>query len=129
MGKNNRERYVIMSPKIQQQIEDYIYCYRDLYMEEISSHVNPDSFFIGVGGTPLTKNTLSSRLRKLWSLVKNTYGSDKHIALHTLRHTLGTHLYMAKMDIEMIALMLGHRSLNVTQVYIHLTNLLQNEQI
>jgi integrase/recombinase XerD len=128
-SKNGSERYVMMSPKVRQQIEDYVYCYRDLYVEKLSGQTNPDTFFIGEGGRLLTKKALLSRLQKLWKKVKGAYGNDKHIGVHTLRHTLGTHLYMAKMDIEMIALMLGHRSLCTTQVYIHLTNLLQNEKI
>lgn len=128
-SKNNRERYVMMSPKVQQQIEEYVYYYRDLYIEEQSQQANPDAFFIGEKGKDLTKKALLSRLKKLWARVKKIYGSDKLIGIHTLRHTLGTHLYMAKMDIEMIALMLGHRSLCTTQVYIHLTNKLLNEKI
>lgn len=128
-SKNNRERYVMLSPSVQKQLEDYVYNYRDLYLEEISAHVNPDVFFIGVNGVPLTDKVLASRLRKLWKKVKEEYGTEKHISLHSLRHTLGTHLYMAKMDIEMIALMLGHRSLSATQVYIHLTNLLLNGKV
>ena len=123
--KNNRERYVIMSPVVQQQIEEYIYNYRDLYVEQLYNHSNPDAFFIGEQGTQLTNRALQSRIKKLWSRVKDTYGNDKHIGLHTLRHTLGTHLYMAKMNIELIALMLGHRTLHATQLYIHLTNLLK----
>lgn len=120
--KNNNERYVMMSPTVQQQIEEYIYSHRDLLLTEQS---NQDAFFIGEWGTTLTGHSLTRRLTQLWDKVKDDYVSDKHIGLHTLRHSLGTHLYMAKMDIEMIALMLGHRSLLATQLYIHLTNLLQ----
>jgi integrase/recombinase XerD len=125
-SKNNCERYVVMIPKVKQYIEEYIYHYRDLYLEKLD---NPDAFFIGVEGTRLHKKSLLTRLQKLWSMVKNTYESKKHIGLHTLRHSIGTHLYMATKDIEMVALMLGHTALGTTQVYIHLTNKLENEQI
>lgn len=57
-SKNNHERYVMMSPKVQQQIEEYIYCYRDLYIEELSSQSNPDAFFIGTKGNSLTHSVL-----------------------------------------------------------------------
>lgn len=123
--KNNQERYVIMSPKVQQQIEDYVYYYRDLY----GSRSDSDVFFISTDGMPYTDRVLTGRLKRLWEKVKERYGSDKTINLHKLRHTLGTHLYMAKMDIEMIGLMLGHISTGTTQVYIHLTNLLRNGQV
>lgn len=128
-SKNGSERYVMMSPTVQQHLEDYVYNYRDVYIEELSNHSNPDAFFIGVNGKELAKKALLKRLQKLWKKAKSIYGSDKLIGIHTLRHTLGTHLYMTTKDIEMIALMLGHRSLCTTQVYIHLTNLIQNETI
>ena len=121
-AKNNRERYVMMSPKVQQQIEEYIYSARDFYLSEQATH---EELFISERGTPVAGETMADRIEKLWSKVRDRYGSDKHIGLHTLRHSLGTHLYMAKMDIEMIALMLGHRSLEATQIYIHLANQLK----
>lgn len=128
-SKNGSERYVVMTDTAQQHIEDYIYNYRDLYTNQIAEQSNPDAFFIGVGGKELTKKALLSRLKKLWKKARKNIGSEKLIGIHTLRHSLGTHLYMAKLDIESIALMLGHRSLCTTQVYIHLTNLLQHERI
>lgn len=121
-AKNARERYVIMSPTVQQQIEEYIYSYRDFYLAEQSPY---EEFFIGERGTPIKPETLAKRIEALWKRVKDGYGSDKHIGMHTLRHSLGTHLYMAKMDIEMIALMLGHRTLEATQLYIHSANQLK----
>lgn len=129
-SKNNRERYVVMSPKVQEHIEEYIYSYRDFYLAEQSTY---EDFFIGERGTPIQPETLAKRIEALWNRVKERYGNEKHIGMHTLRHSLGTHLYMAKMDIEMIALMLGHRTLEATQLYIHSANSLKsknsNEQI
>ncbi len=121
-SKNNRERYVMMSPVVQQQIEEYVYSYRDFYMAEQSPY---EELFIGERGTPIHPESMAKRIEALWKRVKEQYGNDKHIGLHSLRHTLGTHLYMAKMDIEMIALMLGHRTLESTKLYIHSANLLK----
>lgn len=122
-AKNNRERYVMMSPTVQLHIEEYIYNYRDFYLAEQSTYEN---LFIGERGTPVKPETLAKRIEALWQRVKDQYGSDKHIGLHTLRHSLGTHLYMAKMNIETIALMLGHQRLEATQLYIHSANQLKN---
>lgn len=121
-SKNNRERYVMMSPIVQQQIEEYVYSYRDFYLAEQSCY---EELFIGERGAPIKPESMAKRIEALWKRVKDQYGNDKHIGLHTLRHTLGTHLYIAKMDIEMIALMLGHRTLESTKLYIHSANLLK----
>lgn len=123
--KNNHERYVMMSPKVKQQVEEYLHYYRDLFQEKLNGS---DVFFITETGTPI-KCKLTNRLKWLWDRVKEKYNIDKQINLHALRHSLGTHLYMAGMEIETIALMLGHKRISTTQVYIHLSNQLKNGTI
>ncbi|WP_219906047.1 tyrosine-type recombinase/integrase [Taibaiella chishuiensis] len=45
---------------------------------------------------------------------------QKDISLHTLRHSIATHLLGNGMDIEHIKDFLGHSSLESTQIYTHL---------
>ena len=44
---------------------------------------------------------------------------NKEIGIHTLRHSIATHLLQQNMPIEQIALFLGHKSLESTQIYTH----------
>ena len=41
----------------------------------------------------------------------------KHVGPHTIRHTTGTHLLHAGVDINTIRAWLGHVSLNTTNIY------------
>lgn len=119
-SKNGRERYVMMSPKVQQHIEEYVYSARDMYLPESSPY---ESLFISERGRPTSGETMAKRIEALWQRVKDRYGSDKHISLHSLRHTLGTQLYKAGMKLEMVGLMLGHRTTESTELYVTLSNL------
>jgi integrase/recombinase XerD len=63
---------------------------------------------------------LYSRLKLLQTLTDDIGLQEKTIGLHTLRHSIATHLLQAGMSLEKIARFLGHSSLDSTQIYTHL---------
>ena len=118
-GKGRRERHVPLTETNLHFIQEYLDNGRNVLLER--GHDSTDSFFVSRYGTRLSGQALSIRLEKL---VKNNSGSvqGKKPSLHTLRHSIATHLLNEGMDIEMIQQMLGHTSLESTQIYTHLKN-------
>lgn len=44
---------------------------------------------------------------------------NKHITMHTLRHSRATHWHAAGIDIKMIKELLGHKNIRTTEIYLH----------
>jgi len=76
-----------------------------------------DSVFRSATGGRLSAGYLSERFRFYRRLAK----LDDRLHFHSLRHTTASWLAMAGVPIQIIAEILGHRSLKVTEGYAHLS--------
>ncbi len=65
----------------------------------------------------MTGNGLLIRLNKLLEKA----AINKKAGLHTLRHSIATHLLQSGMSLEDVSRFLGHASLESTQIYTHLS--------
>jgi site-specific recombinase XerD len=54
---------------------------------------------------------------------------DKHVSMHTLRHSFATHLLEQKVDIRVIQVLLGHQRLDTTAHYVQVAAELLREVI
>jgi integrase/recombinase XerC len=71
----------------------------------------------GEGGTRLNDRDMRRILNRYLALT----GLSTKTTPHTLRHSFATHLLRAGADIRAVQELLGHASLNTTQIYTHLT--------
>ena len=78
-----------------------------------------DALFVSVRGRRVCGQSLLRRLVGLAPELRDRPPTPS-VGLHTLRHSLATHLLQAGMELEQIAAVLGHRSLESTQRYTHL---------
>ena len=117
-GKGNRERYVPVTDNNLKYITEYLEIWRNL----LASGNQVDSFFINQYGEACSAQTLSQRLRRLVKNSGNSVLRAKNPTLHTLRHSIATHLLQQGMEMELIQKFLGHGSLQSTQIYTHIVN-------
>ncbi len=115
-GKNYKDRFVPFSKADAIIFEHYIYDHRPILIK----NSNESKLFIGHTGNPLLGGGLYQRLRKLIVQSDDPILRSKQVGLHTLRHSIATHLLQAGMPLDKISRFLGHASLETTQIYTHL---------
>lgn len=115
-GKKYKERLVPLSKQSAKYLEDYVYNYRPSLLKSGTEN----RLFIGKLGNPLSGGTLYRRLKQLIDRTENPELQQKEATLHTLRHSIATHLLENGMELKKIQRFLGHSSLESTQIYTHL---------
>ena len=58
--------------------------------------------------------------------VKKKYHLNDHITFHSLRHSFATYYLMNGGDLLTLKAMMGHKSLNSTTIYLHLSQNFNN---
>lgn len=115
-GKGYRERYVPMTEAVKDDLENYIYQSRER-LQSFKTQKN-EALFLSMQVKRMCGNALIERVHKLAVNAK----IQKEIGLHSLRHSIATHLLQSGMTLEEVSQFLGHSSLESTQIYTHLAN-------
>jgi site-specific recombinase XerD len=114
-GKGAQDRYVPLPEATLKVLREYW-----------KTHGNPVWVFPALGRNlkeaaeakrPMPRGTVQGALRR----VVAELGFRKRISMHTLRHSWATHALEAGINLRVIQRYLGHRSLNTTMLYLHLT--------
>lgn len=103
-GKGSKDRLFVLSENLCKDLQEYIA--RKEYKNYIFSK---------------EKALTTRNIQKIIKGSKSRAGIDKKVTPHTLRHSFATHLLEQGTDIRMIQALLGHASLNTTQVYTHIS--------
>ena len=110
-GKGAKERIIqIGNNDVYQILCEYF----NEYQKEIE---RTGYFFINHLGEPLSDQSVRRMIRKY----TNAAAISLHITPHMFRHTFATALLDADVDIRYIQEMLGHSSINITEIYTHVT--------
>jgi integrase/recombinase XerD len=116
-GKNYKDRLVPMSNAVSKALQTFIYEHRKGFTNKRDGFVYPHK-----------SQALAQALHFLVNNCNDKTLQDLHPTLHSLRHSIATHLLQKGMNIENIARFLGHSSLQSTQLYTHLVEII-NEKL
>jgi integrase/recombinase XerD len=102
-GKGGKDRYVMLSTQLLGILRVYWRLARP-----------KEWMFPGRNGSgPMDVQVLHAACRS----ARAAAGIDKHITVHTLRHSFATHLLESGTDIRVIQVLLGHNNLSTTALY------------
>ncbi len=108
-GKGSKER------RIQIGNDDVIKVLKEYKKEYVIQIEKCEYFFANQSGQKLSDQVVRRMINKYSSIA----AIDLHITPHMFRHTFATSLLEADVDIRYIQEMLGHSSINITQIYTH----------
>ena len=116
-GKGNKERFVPLPQRTLQQLRGLWLTHHSptWLFPAITRHGVRHSVQHNVG--PVTRSTLQSAFRR--ALKQSGVGKAAHV--HSLRHSMATHLLEAGVNLRIIQSILGHTTPVTTALYTHLT--------
>ena len=118
-GKRNKQRYVPFSPNARQALISYIENTRKVLMNKSPNYEDKKYLFLNKNGSKLSARGLEYIFKTI--TLKTGISFDFSFHPHSLRHTFATHLLNNGADIKTIQELLGHSSLNTTQIYTHVS--------
>ena len=114
-GKGDKQRMVPFTEQCRQCLILYIEGLRKELV--LKSKQFPSALFLNNNGEKLTTRGLEYILDRIEEKTGNFVGLHPHI----LRHSFATHLLENGADLKVIQELLGHESINATQVYTHVS--------
>lgn len=115
-GKGDKPRVVFLSDEAKKWIKQYVDKRTDTSPYLFVSHDRAKKGREESG--PITPRSIERMVKRY----ARDAGITKRITPHTLRHTFATDMLMAGADIRAVQDLLGHASINTTQIYTHITN-------
>lgn len=105
-GKGGKSRAVPMSSKVRKDLEGYLY-------HERFALAQVNNYMTNTRGQGMSGESMNELLKKLLQRAD----IDKQITLHSLRHSIATHLLASGLGVEQVRDFLGHKHIESTQVY------------
>lgn len=108
-GKGKKDRYVMLSAILLEVLREYWRLHKPPRLLFPSPH-DP--------GKPLNPTTIQKQCKRICEKA----GLSKKVTPHTLRHAFATHLFESGTDLAIVQALLGHKSIQTTQIYARVSN-------
>ncbi|WP_321373062.1 site-specific tyrosine recombinase/integron integrase [uncultured Draconibacterium sp.] len=107
-GKGRKDRCSLLSKSVLNHLKQYFIAYKPKYW-----------LFEGLNGSQYSSTSITRVLKRS----AEKAGIKKRVHLHMLRHSFATHLLEQGTNLRVIQNLLGHESIQTTEIYTHVSNL------
>ena len=114
-GKGSKERIVPVAPQAIEAVLDYL-SYRDYFIKEGRKSI----WLFPSKSSSLGHVTRDAFFKHLKEIAVSAGISPQKVTPHVLRHSFATHLLNHDVDLRSVQKMLGHESINTTEIYTHI---------
>jgi site-specific recombinase XerD len=109
-GKGGKQRYTILSSRLLMELRHYY------------KTCKPQTYLFPSSYNHRKNQALTyTSVRSIYEKARKKAGIKKGAGIHTLRHSFATHLLEAGYDIRKIQVLMGHRRLSTTMIYLHVS--------
>ena len=109
LGKGGKEREVPLGKYSREAIQSYLTRARPGF----ASATSRGALFLNQRGGRITRQSCA----RLLATYARASGIERHVSLHTLRHSFATHLLEGGADVRVVQELLGHASVATTKIY------------
>ena len=120
-GKGNKRRIVPMSPGVISDLSDYYFNEREVFTKGRDYKEKEQALMLNSRGGRMKEWTYNKCLKKMIDRTESEDIQEKEITMHSLRHSIATHLIEQGIPVEQVRQFLGHSQLETTQVYTHIS--------
>jgi len=111
-GKGGKIRVVFLSERAKQALKNYLESRKDI----------DEALFVSFKKNGSLSRLTSRSIERIIKFYAAKAGLTKKVTPHTLRHLFATDLLQGGADLRSVQALLGHSSINTTQIYTHLTD-------
>ncbi len=119
-GKNNKRRIIPITEKVKEELQEFLQS-----REKRTGNQDENALFLNTENRRMQSSSFVRILKNL--LLETEFGKKittqalRKIGMHTLRHSIATHLLENGMKLEQIQYFLGHDHIETTEIYTHIS--------
>ncbi len=115
LGKGKKERFVLFGSKAAERLKKYIQAERHAL---VGSQYDDGHLFLNRNGTQITTRSI----QRIFEMFRKFLQIERKLTPHKIRHSFATHLLQQGVNLRIIQELLGHKTINSTEIYTHVSN-------